>query len=196
MEAVKGAHPRLRVLSEPLPGLFLLASQSFEDERGRFARCFCREDLAEAGIDIAVVQANLSRSWRRGTFRGLHYQLPPVAETKIIHCVQGRIHDVVLDLRPGTFGRCFSVELSADNGRALVVPPGCAHGFLTLTDDVLILYFTSAPYDPFRERGIRYDDPNFLIPLPFAPEVISHRDRTHPDFDPAWHLEGKPCAWF
>ncbi len=197
MAVVKGAHPGLRKLAEPLPGVVLLGGPRFEDERGSFQRCFCREELAALGVDPEVAQINLSRTWRRGTFRGLHYQLPPACETKIVRCLSGRLFDVVLDLRPETFGQTYAVELTAEEGRALVVPPGCAHGFLTLTDDVLVLYVTSAPYDPFRERGIRYDDPHFRIPLPFTPEIVSHRDRSHPDFDPSWHLQAEepfPCV--
>ncbi len=178
------------LIDRPLPGVLLLELEPRRDERGFFARCFCRRELAALGVEAAVCQANLSHSRRRGTLRGLHYQLPPSAETKIVRCLRGRIHDVVLDLRAdsGCFGRSFGAELSEENGRAMVVPPGCAHGFLTLTDDVLVLYFVSAAYDPGRERGLRWNDPAFAIPWPFPPRVISARDRTHPDFDPAWHL--------
>lgn len=178
------------LLDQPLPGVFLLGLEPRRDERGFFARCFCRDELAALGIEAGIRQANLSHSRHRGTLRGLHYQLPPSAETKILRCLRGRIHDVVLDLRPDspTFGRSFCAELAEDNGRSMVVPPGCAHGFLTLTEDVLVLYFVSAAYDPDRERGLRWDDPTFAIPWPFPPKVISARDRAHPDFDPAWHL--------
>ncbi len=180
----------LRLLTEPLPGVLLVASEPRRDERGFFARCFCRQELAARGVDPGVAQANLSHSRRRGTLRGLHYQLPPSAETKIVRCLRGRIHDVVLDLREGSpgFGRHCAFELGEGDGRAVVVPPGCAHGFLTLTDDVLVLYFVSAAYDPERERGIRWNDPAFAVAWPFPPAVISERDRDHPDFDPVWHL--------
>ena len=180
----------LELLDDPLPGVFLFRLRPRRDERGFFARCFCRHELAALGVEADVRQANLSHSRRRGTLRGLHYQLPPSAETKIVRCLRGRIHDVVVDLRPDspTFRRSFAAELGEEDGRAMVVPPGCAHGFLTLTDDVLVLYFVSAPYDPARERGLRWDDPAFAIPWPFPPKVVSERDRSHPDFDPAWHL--------
>ncbi len=180
----------MKLLDHPLPGVFLVETEPRRDERGFFARCFCRRELARLGIDGEMSQANLSHSRLRGTLRGLHYQLPPAAETKIVRCLRGRIHDLVLDLRRDspTFGRHFAAELGGEDGRAMVVPPGCAHGFLTLTDDVLVLYFVSAPYDPERERGVRWDDPAFAIPWPFPPVIVSERDRGHPDFDPSWHL--------
>ncbi len=180
-----------RRLAEPLPGVVLLEAAVRRDDRGFFGRCFCRSELAALGIPETVSQANLSRSLSRGTLRGLHYQLPPSAETKLVRCLRGCIHDVVLDLRPElpTFGRHVSFELDGEAGRMLVVPPGCAHGFLSLVDDSLVLYFVSAPYDPVRERGVRWDDPRFAIDWPFPPAVISERDRNHPDFDPRWHLE-------
>lgn len=180
----------IELLASPLPGVALLAFHPRSDARGWFSRAFCREQLHHLGIDLDVVQANVSRSERRGTLRGLHYQLPPSAEVKLVRCLVGAIHDVVLDLRPSspTFGRHFAVRLDETNARAVVVPPGCAHGFLTLTDSTVVLYLVSAAYDPARERGIRFDDPAFAIPWPFPPVIVSERDRAHPDFDPAWHL--------
>jgi len=180
----------IELLDRPLPGVALLAFDPRTDSRGWFSRAYCRRRLADLGIALDVVQANVSRSDRRGTLRGLHYQLPPSAETKLVRCLAGAVHDVVLDLRPGspTFGRHFATRLDEHNARALLVPPGCAHGFLTLTDGAVVLYFVSAARDPARERGIRYDDPTFAIPWPFPPSIVSERDRSHPDFDPAWHL--------
>ncbi len=186
--------PRFVPLAEPLPGVRLLRRRAVEDERGRFERLFCREEFAALGIAADCVQVNLSTTRRRGTFRGLHYQLPPSAETKIVQCLAGAIHDVVLDLRPGTFGRTATFRLAGGDGRVLVVPKGCAHGFLTLADDTVVLYCVDAPWDPARERGIRHDDPAFRIPLPFPPEIVSRRDRAHPDFDPRRHPEMLPCA--
>jgi dTDP-4-dehydrorhamnose 3,5-epimerase len=179
----------LRIVARPIPGVALLTSDARRDERGWFARCFCRAELRELGIDRPVEQANMSSSLRRGTLRGLHYQLPPSAETKLVSCLQGSVYDVVLDLRPDspTYTQHFGAELSAGNRRVMVVPEGCAHGFLTLEDSALILYFVSTPYDPVRERGIRWDDPTFAIDWPFAPEVVSDRDHAHPLFVPDWH---------
>jgi dTDP-4-dehydrorhamnose 3,5-epimerase len=161
-----------------------------EDERGFFTRAFCRGRLASLGIEASVEQANLSYSRRRHTLRGLHYQLPPSDETKLVYCVRGAIHDVVLDLRDSSpsFGRWAACALSETSHQMIVVPPGCAHGFLTLTDDTLAFYLVSRAYDPARERGIRWNDPAFAIEWPFRPAVLSTRDRTHRDFDRTWHL--------
>lgn len=178
------------VLARPMPGVLLLQAEQRRDERGYFARCFCRDELKALGIDRGVEQANLSLSTTRGTLRGLHYQVGSAAETKLVSCLQGALWDVVLDLRPGspTFARHYAAELSAANRRMMVVPEGCAHGFLTLSDEALAFYFVSARYDPVRERGVRWDDPAFAIDWPFPPAVISARDRGHPDFDPGHHL--------
>lgn len=180
----------MRALAEPMPGVRLLELAPRHDERGFFARAFCRATLADLDIDLPVAQANLSRSTVRGTLRGLHYQLPPSAETKLVLCLSGAIWDCVLDLRPSSpsFGRWTAAELSAENHRAMLVPPGCAHGFLTLAADSLVLYFVSAAYDSARERGVRWNDPAFAIAWPFEPAVLSARDRAHPDFAPALHL--------
>ena len=180
----------MRCVARPLPGMLVLETEPRADQRGFFARVFCRNELRDLGAEPLVEQANLSYSERRGTLRGLHYQLGASAETKIVACVRGAIHDVVLDLRRGspTFGRWAAVELSAENGRLVVVPEGCAHGFLTLADDSLAFYLVSAPYDPARERGVRWDDPAFGVIWPFHPTVISDRDAAHPDFDPGFHL--------
>ncbi len=186
---------RFHLLAEPLPGVRLLRRRAVADERGAFERLYCRHELKELGIDAPCLQVNLSTTHRRGTFRGLHYQLPPAAETKIIHCLTGAIHDVVLDLRPGpSFGRTACFRLEAGDRQLLVVPPGCAHGFLTLRDATTVLYLVDTPWDPARERGIRYDDPAFHIPLPFPPSLVSARDRSHPDFDARAAPEPSPCA--
>lgn len=184
MEALTSSD--IELLDRPLPGAAVLAFTPRVDSRGWFTRTFCATQLERLGLPLQVAQANVSRSDRRGTLRGLHYQLPPSAEAKLVRCIAGAVHDVVLDLRAGspTFGRHFAVELDENNGRAVFVPPGCAHGFLTLTDGALVLYFVSARYDPARERGVRFDDPAFAIRWPFPPAVVSDRDLSHPDFDP------------
>lgn len=180
----------MRCVSRPLPGMLVLEAEPRHDARGSFARMFCRDELRQFGVERGVEQANLSRSERRGTLRGLHYQIGPSAETKVVGCFSGAIHDVVLDLRreSPSFGQWASAELSAANGRMVVVPEGCAHGFLTLEDNSLAFYLVSAPYDPLRERGVRWDDPAFGIVWPFPPECVSERDAAHPDFDPGFHL--------
>ena len=180
----------MRCVSRPLPGMLVLEAEPHADGRGFFTRLFCRTEFAGLGKEAAVDQANLSYSARRGTLRGLHYQLGPSAETKMVTCLRGRLHDVVLDLRPASpsFGRWAAVELSETNRRVVVVPEGCAHGFLTMEDESLPFYLVTAAYDPLRERGVRWDDPAFGIVWPFQPTCISDRDRSHSDFDPGFHL--------
>lgn len=180
----------MRVVEQRLPGQALLLLEPREDERGSLTRCFCRDELESLGRDLTVAQANLSHSRKRGTLRGLHYQTGPGAETKLVLCLAGSVFDVALDLRPnsGSFGDHAAALLTAGNGHAMLVPPGCAHGFLTLEDDTLLLYMTSRPHDPARERGVRWDDPTFALPWPFAPSLLSDRDRRLPDFDAIRHL--------
>jgi dTDP-4-dehydrorhamnose 3,5-epimerase len=188
MEGLTPQH--FQVVARPMPGVSLLETRPNSDERGVFARCFCRKELRAIGIDRAVEQANMSLSTQAGTLRGLHYQVGIAAETKIVCCLQGALWDVVLDLRSQspTFGQHFAAELSAANRRTMVIPEGCAHGFLTLSSEALALYLVSASYDPLRERGVRWDDPAFEIAWPFAPALISPRDRAHADFDPGRDL--------
>lgn len=172
----------MRVVREELAGVKLIELEPRHDERGAFARAFCRDELAGLGIAVDIAQANLSSSLARGTLRGLHHQLPPSAETKLVTCLRGAIHDVALDLRPdgGSHGHSFAARLTEENRHVMVIPPGCAHGFLTLSDDVLVLYFVSAAYDPVQERGVRWDDPAYGIEWPFVPLLVSERDRSHP----------------
>jgi dTDP-4-dehydrorhamnose 3,5-epimerase len=180
----------MRLVARPLPGMLELQLEPRADQRGYFARCFCRAELAEWGVEAGVEQANLSFSVRAGTLRGLHYQVGPSAETKVVTCVQGTLHDVVLDLRKDspTYGRHAGMELSAANRRLLVIPEGCAHGFLTQEDATLLLYMVSRAYEPPRERAVRWNDPAFELPWPAEPQVISSRDAAIPDFDPGQHL--------
>lgn len=179
----------MRLTARPLPGMLVLEAEAHADERGSFARCFCRAELEALGLAADIAQANLSFSEKAGTLRGLHYQVGPSAETKIVTCLQGRLHDVVLDLRPDspTYGRYATVELSPHNRRVILVPQGCAHGFLTGADATLVLYLVTAAYDPVREHIVRWDDPGFAIAWPAPPRVISARDAHHPDFDPNQH---------
>ncbi len=168
----------------PLPGVVLLRPVPARDTRGSFTRLSCTGTLAAAGIAFTVRQTSLSRSVRRGTLRGLHFQVAPSAETKIVHCVAGAVFDVALDLRPASpgFRQAFATELTADSGVGLLVPTGCAHGLLTLTDDAAVLYQIDRDHDPDRARGVRWDDPAFAIPWPMTPVTMSDRDRTWPDF--------------
>lgn len=177
----------------PLAGAYLIDLEKRGDARGFFARAFCVREFGERGLATHFVQINESLSAAKGTLRGMHYQLAPSAETKVVRCIRGALHDVILDLRPGspTFGRSFGAELSADNRRMLYIPKGFAHGFVTLTDDTEAFYLVDEFYSPEAERGIRWDDPRFEIRWPMTPTVISEKDRGHRPFDPAWHLGGK-----
>lgn len=173
-------------------GARVIVPEPREDERGYFARMFCAREFEEHGLESAVKQVNNSNSRYAGTLRGMHYQLAPRQEVKVVRCVRGALWDVVLDLRPDspTFGRWFGAELSEQNRRLMFVPRGCAHGFITLADETEAIYLVSEFYAPDRERGVRWDDPRFKIGWPSEPTVLSDKDRNHPDFDPAWHLNG------
>ena len=174
----------------PLPGAYLIDLNRLGDDRGFFARVFCTREFSEAGLVTSFVQVNNSLSANRGTLRGMHYQLAPNAETKIVRCIRGALFDVIIDLRPDspTYMQHFGVELSADNRLMLYVPKGFAHGFVTLQDDTEAFYFVDEFYAPDAERGIRWNDPTFQIDWPVAPREISEKDTQHRDFDPAYHL--------
>ncbi len=177
------------MIFEPLSGVdgaMLLREDRREDERGWFARTWCSGELAAHRLVPKVVQASRSWSRSRGTLRGLHFQCPPHAEAKVLSVLEGAIYDVIVDLRPSssTFCRWTAVELTALDGRAVYVPEGCAHGFLTLEDDTLVEYQISAAFAPAAYRGVRWDDPAFGVRWPFPPIVIHPRDATYPDFVP------------
>ncbi len=174
----------------PIAGAYVVELEKRGDERGFFARLFCEREFEAAGLPSKFVQINDSRSAQKGTLRGMHYQLAPKAETKLVRCIHGVLHDVVLDLRKGspTFGQSFGAELNAENRRMMLVPKGCAHGFITLAPDTEAFYLVDEFYAPEQERGVRWDDPRFAIRWPLAPSVLSDKDRAHRDFDPAWHL--------
>ena len=173
----------------PLAGAFTVDLEKRGDERGFFARLFCENEFAQAGLETRFVQINNSLSASKGTLRGLHYQLPPAAEVKVVRCVRGALWDVILDLRAGSpsFGKWFGAELSAENRTMMYVPRGFAHGFVTLTDDAEAIYLVSAEYSPDNERGVRYDDPAVGIEWPLAPAEISDKDRSWPDLDAEFH---------
>lgn len=164
---------------EALAGAYVLELERHEDERGFFARTFCRRELADHGLDPSVVQCSLSFNRAAGTLRGMHYQGSPAEEAKLVRVVRGAIHDAVVDCRPGspTFGRHGVVRLDAENRRSLYVPPLFAHGFQTLEDDTEILYQMSSEFAPEHARGFRYDDPAVGIDWPLPVTVISEKDR-------------------
>jgi dTDP-4-dehydrorhamnose 3,5-epimerase len=174
----------MRYTPNPICGSFLIDLNLLEDERGFFSRLACQEEFLEKGLEGKIVQLNDSYSRYKGTLRGLHYQLPPFEETKIVRCIRGSIWDVVVDLRPhsNTFCRWFGHTLTEENRTMLYIPKGCAHGFITLEDNTEILYLVSEKYSKEKERGVRWDDPAFSISWPLEPRYISEKDRNHPLF--------------
>ena len=168
----------------PLPGAYLIEPRKIEDDRGFFARILCEKEFVTQNLRLHLPQTNIARSYHRGTLRGLHFQEPPHAEIKIVRCTKGAVYDVIVDMRPSSpaFKGWFGVELTQDNFKALYVPEGFAHGFLSLTDDSEIYYHTSEFYHPESCRGVRYDDPEFGIVWPIEIAVISRQDREWPDF--------------
>jgi dTDP-4-dehydrorhamnose 3,5-epimerase len=175
----------------PLPGAHIIELERRSDERGFFARVFCQREFADHGLASHFVQVNNSLAREKGTLRGMHYQLPPSAETKVVRCIRGSLYDVIIDLRgeSPSFSQHFGIELSAENRKMLYVPKGLAHGFITLEADTETFYFADEFYAPERERGIRWNDRRFGIEWPLEPAVISEKDRCHPDFDPDRHLK-------
>lgn len=167
-----------------LPGACIVEPEKREDSRGHFARTYCEREFQAHGLPTRVAQANRSMTRHQGTLRGMHYQLAPHAEDKLVRCERGGIWDCVVDLRPDSPTRCqwVGVELSEDNGRMLLVPKGFAHGFLTLTDDVAVSYQVSEFYTPGAERGLRYDDPAFGIAWPAAILHLSEKDAAWPGY--------------
>lgn len=173
----------MRFSEADIAGVMVVDIELREDARGGFARLHCPEAFAAAGHPFAPVQTSLSRNPHPGTLRGMHYQPAPHAETKLVRAVRGRMFDVALDLRAdsATYRRWTWAELSAQNGRALLIPPGVAHGFLTLEPDTDVLYQISPAFQPGHEAGVRWDDPAFAIAWPAAPQIISERDAGYPD---------------
>ena len=167
-----------------LPGAYLIEPERIADERGFFARTWCRREFATHGLSVELAQCNVSFNPRRGTLRGMHYQAAPHAEVKLVRCTMGAIYDVIVDMRPdsATFRQWVAAELSAENRRMLFIPEGFAHGFQTLEDNSEVFYQISAFYAPESARGLRWDDPALAIAWPPAEQrVISPRDAAYPD---------------
>ena len=171
----------------PLRGAFVIEPEPLEDARGLFARTWCRRELEARGLETGIAQCSTSFNKKKGTLRGMHYQVTPFAETKIVRCTRGALYDVIIDLRPEspTFTRHFAIVLSAENRKMLYVPTGLAHGFQTLEDATEIFYQISEFYSPEHSRGVRWNDPIFGIAWPDDERTIVDRDRNCPDFDPA-----------
>lgn len=171
----------MRLVRTPIAGVWEVETGTYRDVRGSLTRLFCAEDFEASGALPAgrrFVQVNLSVTASRGTVRGMHVQRAPALEHKLVRCLRGRVHDVAVDLRAGspTFGRWHAVELDAEGARALLIPPGCAHGFQALTDDVHLLYHHDAPWSPDHEAGVRHDDPALGIRWPLPVTLLSPRD--------------------
>lgn len=170
----------------PLAGAYLIEPEYLEDDRGFFARTWCEREFTERGLETRLVQCNISYNRHAGTLRGIHYQIPPMAEVKLVRVTQGGIYDVLVDLRPGsdTFLGWFGIELTQQNRLAVYVPCGFGHGFQTLADHTEVYYQMSQFYSPEHARGFRWDDPLIAIPWPRPIACISERDRTYPDLKP------------
>jgi dTDP-4-dehydrorhamnose 3,5-epimerase len=158
--------------------------ERIEDHRGHFARGWCQREFEAVGLVGRLVQLNVARTLKRGTLRGMHFQDPPHAEAKLVRCTSGAIFDVIIDLRPdsATHKQWFGVELTAENDRMIYAPPGCAHGYVTLSDNAEIYYLTSEFYSPQSARGVRFDDPAFGIDWPLPVSTISDVDQHWPDY--------------
>ncbi len=170
----------------PLAGAWLVIAEPIEDERGSFARTWCIQEIERQGLNPKVVQCSRSHNKRAGTLRGMHYQKMPFGECKWVRCTQGRIFDVILDLRSdsATYGKWHGVELEASRPASLYIPVGFAHGFITLSDDAVVEYQISELFRPEAAAGVRWNDPAFGIVWPREPAVISNRDASYPDFSP------------
>jgi dTDP-4-dehydrorhamnose 3,5-epimerase len=178
----------MQFLETPLRGAYVIELEKHEDERGFFARSWCAEEFSSQGLATRLVQCNVSFNKKKGTLRGLHYQLPPHAETKLVRCTRGALYDVIVDLRKEspTFLKWFGVELSAENYRMLYIPQRFSHGFQTLEDGTEIFYQMSEFYAPEAARGIRWNDPGLGVAWPAADRTISQKDREYADLDRAF----------
>jgi dTDP-4-dehydrorhamnose 3,5-epimerase len=176
--------PRMLFTPTDVNGAFIIEPSKIADERGFFALAWSRSAFLEQGLNADLVQCNVSFNYTKGTLRGMHYQLAPHSEAKLIRCTKGSVYDVAVDIRRGspTFGAWCGVVLDASNHRALYVPEGCAHGYLTLEDDCEVFYQMTAGYAPSHARGLRWNDPKFGVLWPGDVAVINERDRTYPDF--------------
>lgn len=176
----------MEILTTAIPDVRLLRPRRHGDDRGFFSEVYSRRALAEAGLEFDFVQDNHSRSARRGTLRGLHFQSPPFAQTKLVRVLKGAILDVAVDLRHGspTFGKHIAVELSEENWLQLLVPRGFAHGFVTLQENCEVFYKVDAPYAPEHDKGVAWDDPDLAVPWPVQPGdvTLSAKDRAQPSF--------------
>ena len=169
----------------PLAGAYVVDLEPLRDERGFFARSYCAEEFAAQGLGPELRQCSVSYNARKGTLRGLHYQCAPHEEHKLVRCTAGAVFDVIVDIRASssTYRRWFGADLTVENRRSLFIPPGFAHGFVSLTDDAEVYYMISVAHAPQFSRGLRWNDPAFAIAWPLAPVVMSARDAAYPLLD-------------
>ena len=176
----------MKFLETPLNGAYIIEVEAIEDERGSFARSWCQREFAEHGLNARIVQCNISFNKKRGTLRGMHFQVEPFAEAKLVRCTRGAIYDVIIDLRENSSSlkKWFAVELNESNERMLYIPEGFAHGFQTLEDNTEVFYQMSEFYYSEYQRGLRWNDPLFSIEWPEGERIISNKDQKYPDFVP------------
>lgn len=175
----------MKFTAAPLAGAYLIEIEPASDDRGFFARTWCTREFTALELEAQWVQCSISFNRKQGTLRGMHYQCSPAAEAKLVRCTQGAVYDVLADIRPEspTYRHWVAYELSAGDRRSVYIPPGFAHGFLTLTDDVELHYSISEFYRPEMASGFRWNDSSFGIQWPDRPTVISQRDESYPDFE-------------
>lgn len=184
----------MKFTQSSLPGAYVVELEPIGDERGFFARMWCREEFQALGLSTVVEQSSISFNRRKGTLRGMHYQAAPREEVKLVRCTRGAIYDVILDLRADSpaFCRWFAVELTPGNGKMVYIPAGFAHGYQTLADESEVLYQISEAYRPEMARGVRWNDPAFQIEWPIRNPILSARDRSFQDF--AANIERFPAS--
>lgn len=175
----------MQISKTAIDGVFLVSLEPFTDARGSFARTYDRDFFAEHGLPVDPVQCNVVHNRERAVLRGMHYQVGPDAEAKVLQCLSGEIHDVVIDLRreSPTYGKSLAHRLSAREPKLLHIPEGCAHGLQTLEPGTTVYYMMSARYAPQSERGVRWNDPAFGIDWPLDPPILSEKDRGYDDFE-------------
>jgi len=174
----------MKFIETKLKGTYIIELEPMEDERGFFARSFCQKEFKKHGLNFRIVQCNISFNKKRGTLRGMHYQVSPYEEAKLVSCIRGAIYDVIIDLRQDspTYCQWFAVELTEENYKMLYIPKGFAHGFQTLEDNTVVFYQMSEFYYPECARGVRWDDSTFEIEWPLSEQVMSKKDLSYPDF--------------
>jgi len=174
----------MKFIETKLKGAYIIEIEPIEDERGFFARSFCQKEFEEHGLNPRIIQCNISFNKKKGTIRGMHYQVAPYQEAKIVSCTNGAIYDVIIDLRKKSLTYCqwFAVELSAEAYKMLYIPEGFAHGFQTLEDNTAVFYQMSEFYHPECARGVRWNDPVFGIKWPLLVKIISKKDLSYKDF--------------